>query len=140
MEDIYPEEYEDEGVEEYEEPEELEEEEEEDDDLDEELGLELEEKERELEQMDLAESKGIVPRLDIYEKAALLGIRAKLIDSGAPSTIDAKELKQLGITSSLAIAEEELRRGKFPLLLKRKTDIGPEQTIRMSDIRYVAGR
>lgn len=116
------------------------EDEEEDPDIDEELGLELEDRDPELGEMNI-DSKGVnrLLRLDSYEKAQLLGKRALLIDSGKPSTIDFKELKSLGITGSLQIAEEELRRGILPLKLRRKMDIGPDQVIKLSDIEFVYG-
>lgn len=60
-----------------------------------------------------------------FEKAALIGIRAGMIDDGAESTVSTKNLYR-----STEIAEKELQEGVLPLMISRKYPDGRVVTIR----------
>jgi DNA-directed RNA polymerase I, II, and III subunit RPABC2 len=55
-----------------------------------------------------------LPKITKYEKALLIGKRAKQIEEGANPNV-----KVLPGQSAIAIAEEELRQRKIPLIIKR---------------------
>ena len=55
-----------------------------------------------------------MPKITKYEKALLIGKRAKQIESGATPNV-----KYISGQSVISIAEEELRQRKIPLIIKR---------------------
>ena len=55
-----------------------------------------------------------LPKITKYEKALLIGKRAKQIEEGANPNV-----KYISGQSVISIAEEELRQRKIPLIIKR---------------------
>jgi DNA-directed RNA polymerase I, II, and III subunit RPABC2 len=55
-----------------------------------------------------------LPKITKYERALLIGKRAKQIEEGANPNIKVKDGQ-----SAIEIAEEELRQRKIPLIIKR---------------------
>ena len=51
-----------------------------------------------------------------YEKTYIIGVRAQQLSNGCPSLINVPK----HITSTIAIAEEELQQRKIPFIIERK--------------------
>jgi len=65
-----------------------------------------------------------------YEKARVLGARALQISLGAPITVDAK-----GLTDPLRIAEQELRNGTLPIIVRRFLPDGAYEDWKLSELQ-----
>ena len=55
-------------------------------------------------------------KLSKYEKTYIIGVRAQQLSNGCPSLINVPK----HITSTIAIAEEELQQRKIPFIIERK--------------------
>ena len=77
-------------------------------------------------------SKSTKPFLTKFERAKILGVRAEMIASGAPSTISVPK----GVTSAYEIAKLELEKKRIPLMIKRQLTDGSVELWRLEDLVY----
>jgi DNA-directed RNA polymerase I, II, and III subunit RPABC2 len=75
-----------------------------------------------------------IPYLTKYEKARILGQRAKQIESGAKPLIKVPE----NIVDSYLIAELELREKKIPFIIRRPIPGGACEYWKINDLEYIA--
>lgn len=64
-----------------------------------------------------------------YEKARVIGVRAKQLEDGAPALVDTT-----GMVSVVAIAEKELAKGKCPLTVNRPYPNGKTISVPVSQL------
>ena len=69
------------------------------------------------------------PYLTRFEKARVLGTRARQINNNAPPLVDVG-----GETDSLKIAEKELRAGVLPLVIRRYLGNGSYEDFHVKDL------
>jgi DNA-directed RNA polymerases I, II, and III subunit RPABC2 len=69
------------------------------------------------------------PYITKYEKAKVIGIRAKQISLGAKTNIDTS-----GLTSSISIAEKEFIEKKTPLMIRRFMPNGKYEDWKISEL------
>jgi DNA-directed RNA polymerase I, II, and III subunit RPABC2 len=70
------------------------------------------------------------PFLTKFERAKIIGVRAEMIASGAPSLLDVPK----GITDAYKIAKLEFKERKIPLLIRRYLPNGMAEDWRLSDM------
>jgi DNA-directed RNA polymerase I, II, and III subunit RPABC2 len=70
-----------------------------------------------------------IPRINKYEKARVIGIRALQLSKGAPPMVSTT-----GLTSVIEIAKKELISGKMPIILSRRYPDGSTIDIKVSDM------
>lgn len=77
-------------------------------------------------------NEGIIgpPWLTKYEKARVLGVRAKQLAMGAPPLVEVPK----GITNPLEIAKLELEAGVIPIIIERRLPDGRKIRLRVSDL------
>ena len=64
-----------------------------------------------------------------YEKAAIIGVRAKQLEQGAPSTVDTT-----GLVDVIDIAEKELYANKCPFIIGRRYPNDVIKKVKVSDL------
>jgi DNA-directed RNA polymerase I, II, and III subunit RPABC2 len=73
-----------------------------------------------------------IPMLTKFEKASILGLRAKQINSGAPPFVERN-----GVIDGYEIALEELKQKKLPFIIKRPLPDGRSEYWRVADLEIV---
>ena len=74
-----------------------------------------------------------IPMLTKYEKARILGVRAKQINNGAPPFIELKE----NIIDGYLIAERELAEKKLPFIIRRPLPNRGSEYWRLEDLEII---
>ena len=74
-----------------------------------------------------------IPYLTRYEKAKIIGVRAKQLNNGADTFIDVPN----NMIDGLTIAEEELKQKKIPFIIRRPLPNGASEYWKVKDLEML---
>ena len=74
-----------------------------------------------------------IPYLTRYEKAKIIGVRAKQLNNGADTFIDIHN----NMIDGLTIAEEELKQKKIPFIIRRPLPNGASEYWKVKDLEML---
>tara|TARA_B100001029_G_C14999177_1_gene416943 strand:+ start:286 stop:780 length:495 start_codon:yes stop_codon:yes gene_type:complete len=74
-----------------------------------------------------------IPYLTRYEKAKIIGVRAKQLNNGADAFIDVPN----NMINGLTIAEEELKQKKIPFIIRRPIPNGASEYWKVKDLEML---
>lgn len=75
------------------------------------------------------EQRKTSPRMTIYEKAKIIGIRASQLSDDAPAFVDIG-----GITDCIEIAKKELAEKKLPFIIRRTLPDGSSEDWKIAEM------
>jgi DNA-directed RNA polymerase I, II, and III subunit RPABC2 len=79
-----------------------------------------------------SKNKSTKPFLTKYEKAKLLGVRAQMLANGSQALVEVP----VGMTSTIEIAELELKEKKIPLMIRRYLPDKTSEDWRLEDLIF----